>query len=728
MRNLYVTRGIPGSGKSTLLKACGLEPYILSPDAIRVLMAAPVLDETGKMSITPKHDKRAWELLREMLDERMARGEIVVIDATHTTARYYNEYAQAAYRHRYKMHIIDLSDVPLGVAQERNAAREEYKVVKDAVLADMHARLDRLPYPKGWHVLRTEAEIAASLEYPVLDFSAYKTVHHIGDIQGCYTPLAEYFEHYPLNDEDAYVFVGDLLDRGPENDLVLDFVSRELAGRPNVYFVEGNHDLYIWQWVHGWPVKTREFNGRTRRQLEAADIDRGAVRRLLQSMVPAVHYRYGDTEVLVTHAGLSTLPANLGMISAEQCIRGVGAYEEVGGIDDAFLESTAPNVWQIHGHRNRQGYPTQYNDRCFNLEGKVEFGGELRAVQLNQDGFSPVAIANTKVASRPKVDPAENEELLRELRNNRLISERTLPANLSSFHYRPEVMFKKKWTAQTMTTRGLFINTFSNEIVIRAYDKFFNVGENRQTDYENLPKTLAFPVTAWVKENGYLGLVGYDGVSGDLVFASKTTTEGEFADWFRELFEARYLSKPQNRQYLIDYLDTHNATLVCEVLLPGRDPHIIQYASDEVVALELIKRQRSYETMPEKALSEVAHQLGMQAKKKAATLADWEAFDAWYKTVQEEGYSYEGGQIEGFVIEDANGWHVKIKLGYYMFWKQMRSVLDTLKKGKEPKIPAHCADPAEAEKVTAYMQQLTPERLASLHITDIRRMYLSTQD
>lgn len=722
MRKLYVTRGIPGSGKSTLLESSGLAPYTLSPDTLRLAMSAPVLNEQGTMTISAKHDRRVWELLREILEERMERGELIAIDATHTTARYYNEYAQLAYRHRYELFIIDLSDVSLEQARAQNLKRDEYRVVNDAALVDMHARLKTLPYPKGWQVLKTRESIQQSLEYPVLDFSHYKTVHHIGDIQGCFTPFAEYIEQYPLSDDEAYVFVGDLLDRGTENDRVLDYISRELAGKPNVYFVEGNHDLYIWQWLHGWPVKTREFNGRTRRQLEAADLDHAAIRTMLRSMTPALRYRYGDTTVLVTHAGLSTLPENLGCASAIQCIRGVGTYEQVGTIDDAFVQNTPGTTYQIHGHRNPQDYPVQYNERCFNLEGKVEFGGSLRTVQLTADGFHAVCIPNTNTTQPTH---PENAALVRALRGNRLISERTLPGNISSFHFKPEVMFKKKWSKQTTTTRGLFINTLTNEIVIRAYDKFFNIDETRQTSYADLKHSLTFPVTAWVKENGYLGLVGYDDSSGDLVISSKSTTEGDFADWFRTLFEK---SCGAQREHLIEYLREHNATLVFEVILPRLDPHIIDYSRDHIVLLDIIARQKDYAALAEPDRVALAERLGVRCKKRAVVLTDWAAFEEWYTSIQGIDYLFDGKPIEGFVIEDAAGWHVKVKLDFYLFWKQMRSALDTLKKNKTPKIPGHCAYPEEAATVIAYMQSLPAEHLLRLTIPELRHEYKPSPD
>lgn len=722
MRKLYVTRGVPGSGKSTILQASGLGPYSLSPDSLRLAMSGPILNESGKMNISAKNDKRVWELLRELLEERMARGEVVAIDGTHTTARYYNEYAQLAYRYRYQMHIIDLSEVPLEQSLIQNEQREIYRIVPAGEIKKMQDRLDGLPYPKGWQVLRTVDEIKASFEHSVLDFSAYKRVHHIGDIQGCHAPLVEYMAQFPIPDDEAIVFVGDLLDRGRENDKVLQLVSSQLAGKPNVYFVEGNHDLYIWQWLHDWPVTSREFNGRTRRQLESADIDRQAVRTVLRSMVPALRYRRKDYEVLVTHAGLSTLPENLGLISAQQCIRGVGAYEQVDEIDDMFLRNTNESSYQIHGHRNRQSFPIQYSERCFNLEGKVEFGGALRVVQLSDDGFTPVEIPSSVLQSGA-IDIQKNATLVRELRNNRLISERTLPDNISSFHYRPEVMFKKKWSQQTMTTRGLFINTLTNEIVIRAYDKFFNINETRETNYSGLQECMVFPVTAWVKENGYLGLVGYDDSIGDLVVSSKSTTEGEFADWFRELFEEQI---KYNRQYVVDYLRDHNATLLFEVILPHNDPHIIDYTQDRLVLLEIVKRQPKFEALPESERNAFGEHLGVHCKQKAAVLADWQEFESWYAAVQGVEYVFGDKQIEGFVIEDSTGWHVKIKLDYYTFWKQMRSALDSLKKGRDAKIPAHCVHPEEAGRVLAFMRQLPKGQLASLQIGDIRRMYSST--
>ncbi len=50
-----------------------------------------------------------------------------------------------------------------------------------------------------------------------MDANKYKDIKVIGDVQGCYTVLMEALSDF--NPETLYIFAGDLLDRGIENDL-----------------------------------------------------------------------------------------------------------------------------------------------------------------------------------------------------------------------------------------------------------------------------------------------------------------------------------------------------------------------------------------------------------------------------------------------------------------------------------------------------------------------------
>lgn len=723
MRQLFITRGIPGSGKSTFLQSAGLGPYTLSPDTLRLAYSSPVMNDAGRIVMPYQDDRRVWQQLHELLDMRMTRGELIVVDATHTTSSYFQQYVQLAQKYRYKLYIIDFADVPLRVCLERNRQRVPHKIVDDAVLEKMHARLSTCAIPKQYTVIQPAAvkELIASYQQPI-NLSQYEHIHHIGDIQGCYTPLREYFEQHPYTEHDYYIFTGDLLDRGTENAEVLQYVCDNFVDKPNVTFIEGNHDGYIWQWLTHQPIRAREFNGRTRAQLERANIDKRAVSRLMNSMQDCLYYTWHDKRVFVSHAGVSNLPENPLLLASQQYIRGVGRYDQVGAIDDAFVAHTSDNVYQVHGHRNAQNYPAQYNQRCFNLEGKVEFGGTLRVAQLAEKGWSVVEISNQ---SAEGILHPENAPLIHGLRTNKLINERSLPGNISSFHFKPKVFYDKKWTAQTVRARGLFMNTLTNEIVIRAYDKFFNIGERRETEFAALKDQLVFPVRAWVKENGYLGLVGYDATLGDLVFASKTTTESDFAGWFRRLFLQRY---GKHVDVIRQYLAEHNVCLVCEVMLPTEDPHIIEYVQDRIVLLDIVHRQEKFAAVDQVERERFAAMFGMEIKRLAATLQTWEEFATWYEQVQGLDYLYDGVPIEGFVIEDARHWQVKAKLDYYSFWKRMRGVLDGLKAGRSPKRVAAYPHPEYAARVIAYMQGIPTDVLAQMSIIDVRHRWQREQE
>jgi hypothetical protein len=682
-------------------------------------MGSPMLNNEGRLVMPMKDDAAVWKLLHEALETRMGRGELIVIDATHTLPSYFHNYAKLAQKYRYKTYAVDFADVPLALCKERNKQRVHYKVVDEKALDVMFERLKKAPgVPKPFQLMKP-GDVAASLENEVVDLNAYDRIHHIGDIQGCHTPLKQYFDEYPYTEKDFYIFVGDLLDRGTENGQVLQYVCDQLIDKPNIVFIEGNHEQHLWNWLTKQPVHSREFNGRTREQLERAEIDKGAVSRLFRNMKQNFLYAYRDKTVFVCHGGLSTLPERQKLIATDQYIRGAGSYNDVGAIDDRFVATTDAHTYQIHGHRNQQNYPLVFNERCFNLEGKVEFGGELRIVQLSESGFTPVEITNQH--SELRLHP-ENAPLVHQLRTNRHVAENNLPGSISSFHFKAEVFFNKAWTKQTMTARGLFVNTLTNEIVIRAYDKFFNIGERRDTEMTALKDTLAFPAKAWVKENGYLGLLGYDAVSGELIFASKSTTESEFASWFKELFLRQF----GDQQTMIkQYLRDHNVCLVFEVILPERDPHIISYSTDTLVLLDIVKRQAAFETLTDEEREQFARTLGMRTKQLAQSFPDWIAFESWYDTLNGLDVTANGAHIEGFVIEDANKYHVKIKLDFYSFWKQLRSALDAVKAGKQPKIKQESKYPELAQEVIDFIQQLPATDLARDDVIAVRAKFFA---
>ena len=62
----------------------------------------------------------------------------------------------------------------------------------------------------------------------------------IGDIQGCYKEFRSLIKLIDPNKENKFYCVGDLVNRGPESEKVLDYVLEN-----NIKSVLGNHDLHL---------------------------------------------------------------------------------------------------------------------------------------------------------------------------------------------------------------------------------------------------------------------------------------------------------------------------------------------------------------------------------------------------------------------------------------------------------------------------------------------------
>ncbi len=60
----------------------------------------------------------------------------------------------------------------------------------------------------------------------------------IGDIQGCYTELLELVDKSGVSSDDEIIALGDLVDRGPDSQQVLEF----FLTHPNARSIMGNHE------------------------------------------------------------------------------------------------------------------------------------------------------------------------------------------------------------------------------------------------------------------------------------------------------------------------------------------------------------------------------------------------------------------------------------------------------------------------------------------------------
>ena len=674
MRVLLLLRGSAGCGKSTWIEQNGLKPYALSADDIRLLCQSPVLQPDGTVGISQSNDKTVWKTLFNLLEIRMQKGEFTVIDATNSKTSEMNRYKQMCETYRYRMYCVDFTDIPIDEVKRRNASREELKRVPDEAIDKMYSRFKTQKIPSGIKVIKPDE--LDSIWMKLFDLSEYKKIHHIGDVHGCHTALKKYIDdNGGIKDDEFYIFCGDYVDRGIENADVIKYLI-SIKDKKNVLMLEGNHERWLWLWANGCAGKSKEFELVTKPQLEDAKIDKKDVRQLYRKFGQCAYYKYGENIYLVTHAGLSVLPDNLTFVATDQMIHGVGNYNDFEKIAETFIKKMPSNYYQIHGHRNTKQVPIRVNDRVFNLEGRVEFGGNLRCVQLDKDGMHEVEVHNEvfktpEMREEQSVTNSSVADVIISLRANRYIQEKKF-GNISSFNFTNKAFYDKIWDEQTTKARGLYIDTFKGKVAARAYDKFFNINERPETKFDMLQHKLQFPVTAYVKENGYLGIVSYDEYNDDLFIASKSTIDSQFAQWLKEAIYNQITE--ENREKMKQYAKDNNVSFVFENVDMKNDPHIIEYPESKLYLLDIVYNQMDFAKYDYETMCDIAHQFGLTPKEKAFEIANWQDFYDWYYDILEEDYEYNGRKIEGFVIEDSVGYMTKLKLAYYNFWKFMRAI------------------------------------------------------
>lgn len=248
--------------------------------------------------------------------------------------------------------------------------------------------------------------------------------------------------------------------------------------------------------------------------------------------------------------------------------------------------------------------------------------------------------------------------------------------DISSFNFSRDVFSSGDWSSLSKLARGLFIDTKTGEIVARGYEKFFNYKENGFNTDAFLMDNLEFPVVAYKKYNGFLGLVGV--FNHKLLFCSKSQVDGPHAKWLEEIFCSK-VSK-EKRDILAEILDEENLCLVLEVIDPENDPHIVKYSEKDVVLLSCLKRTRELEELPyEKIRDDFAKWLGIRCKEAAAVIEDKRALAAF---IAEKTNGIEP-QAEGYVLEDAKKYQFKLKGKWYKTWKFLRSFVPRVASGHQ---------------------------------------------
>lgn len=726
MRTLLLLRGTQASGKSTWVVENNLEPYTLSADKIRLNIANPVLNEDGSIEISQKYNKLTWELLYKYLEMRMENGDFTIIDATHSDIKLMNKYRDLANIYKYTIYYLEF-DTPLEECLKRNRERIGYKYVPEKVIEKTWEAIknkEKLP-----NIFKKINSIDEIINFYTADVNEYKKVIIIGDIHSCTEPLKEVLKDF--SEENLYIFVGDYFDRGIQ--AVETFkIMLDLLEKPNVVLIEGNHENNsVKKFINDEEKYTKSFDETTLQPLlkefELEYIKAG-LKKIYKRLRQCYAFEFRGKKFLCTHGGLPLVP-KLALISAREMIKGVGRYEtEIGEIySENYKKGLCQDFIQVHGHRGINDGEYSY---C--LEGRVEFGGELKILTIDNDGnIEKYGIKNDvynrglTIATRDSSEKIKNfqteNELINEMIGHKFITVKECDYNLISLNFNREAFNKKKWNDLTIKARGLFVDRDSGEVKIRSYNKFFNFGE-RHVNLGYLHKYATYPIRVFKKYNGFLGLASV--IDGDVVLTSKSVTSGKYKDIFQSIWDK---VESGVKELLKQTMIENNCTAVFEVVSPEYDPHIIKYDKEHLYLLDFIENKLDIDThnidleFSENLMKKVEFSSTIFTKKELITKL--ENYNELYNFLDEKAKSLE--EFEGYVLCDNSGLMFKFKLPYYMLWKGRRTWLEryrtALLKGKRIEIKDIEKD--ENRHFKKFLLKLGKDKLQGLSIIDVREMY-----
>ncbi|PKU93179.1 RNA ligase [Bifidobacterium pseudolongum] len=251
------------------------------------------------------------------------------------------------------------------------------------------------------------------------------------------------------------------------------------------------------------------------------------------------------------------------------------------------------------------------------------------------------------------------------------------------------------WDEYSSKARGLFLNG-RGDVVMRGFDKFFNLGENEQTSLDNVLERMTYPARIETKENGFLGLIGAAEQEDGFRFYSKSG-QTDYSPLIEKAF-LRDLPDPHTRHEIWQTMRAHDVTVACEIVDTESDQHIIHYAKSRLYYLHAIHNQTEFtiDTQADSLLNTLFPYRPDQYMIQDETDLRQALHDAGLSS------------REGVVIYSADGYMVKVKSDLYLQSKRLRPMLENILLRGKPVPP----DGSERSRlVRAVLAAIPRERL-----------------
>ena len=405
---LVVLVGASGSGKSAFARAHFRPTEVLSSDFFRSLVA----DDENDLKATDD----AFEALHYIAAKRLANLRLTVVDATNVQAFARQPLLDLA-RQYHVLPVAIVLDLPERVCRDRNQSRPERDLGEHVVgqqcrqLRQSLKKLKREGFRRVY-VLRSEDEVdRVRVEREKVwpdrrDEGGPFDI--IGDVHGCFDELEALLEKlgYATGEGRAMsgdgrkaIFLGDLVDRGPQIPQVLDLVLGMVEAETALW-VPGNHDIRLMRALQGRKVQRTHGLSESLEQLESRPpAFRKKVADFIDSLIS--HYVLDQGRLVVAHAGMKEDLA--GRTSA--MVREFAMYGEATGEIDEFglpvrLDWAAEyrgEAMVAYGHTPVP--QAEWLNNTINLDTGCVFGGVLSALRYPEKEL--VSVPAARVYAEP---------------------------------------------------------------------------------------------------------------------------------------------------------------------------------------------------------------------------------------------------------------------------------------------------------------------------------------
>jgi protein phosphatase len=416
--SLVLLIGASGSGKSTFARKHFGKHEVVSSDECRGIVS----NDENNLAAT----NDAFDLLHYIIGKRLKNGYLTVVDATNVQQEARKGLIQLA-REYHTLPVAIVLDMPQRVCEDRNEERPD-RDFGNHVIRQQKQQLKRSI--KGLkregfrqiYVLKSPEEVDSVTD--IIREKLYNDKKDItgpfdivGDIHGCFDETAELLKKLGYSIDKAtddgknfgvevshpenrkVIFLGDLVDRGPNSPAVLKLVM-SMVRSGIAWCVPGNHDLKLQKKLNGKNVAIKHGLAETLEQLgrETNEFIH-EVKEFLYSLIS--HYVFDDGKLVVAHAGLKEEMQGRG----SGAVRAFCLYGETTGEIDEFGLPVRYN-WAseyrgkakvVYGHTPVP--EAEWFNKTIDIDTGCVFGGKLTALRYPEEEL--VSVPAKKVYCEP---------------------------------------------------------------------------------------------------------------------------------------------------------------------------------------------------------------------------------------------------------------------------------------------------------------------------------------